>query len=533
MNRMNDRDRFDRFTERARKVLSLAQEEAQRFQHNYIGTEHLLLGLVREGEGVAARVLESMGVELYKVRQAVEFIIGRGDRIVLGEIGLTPRAKKVIELAVDEARRLNHHYIGTEHLLLGLVREGEGIAAGVLESFGIHLEQVRRSTLATLRQLNRASSSETEAGIESEIEESETLAESGPSPIESPPLIPSSLSGGDLPGRFTERARRVLSLAQEEAQRFQHNYIGTEHLLLGLVREGEGVAAVVLRNLSVDLHKVRSAVEQIIGRGDRIVLGEIGLTPRAKQVLELAFDEARRLNHHYIGTEHLLLGMIREGQGIAAGVLESLGLSLEKVRTQTIQVLSRSAARPGFTFRKVDEDAIVLTDEEVAHAQDEDDLTRAPAGEVSEEKNLPGMFTLRSWRVLEAAEEEAHKRQQTFIGTEHLLLGLVREEKGLASLLFQKLGVERGTIRDTVEFVIAHSGSRAIPDVTGFTPRSRQVIRYAVDEAHNLNQVLVSVEHLLLAMLREGQGIAAGVLISLGVTFEKVYATLANRRGLS
>lgn len=149
---MNDRDRFDKFTERARKVLSLAQEEAQRFQHNYIGTEHLLLGLVREGEGVAAKVLNNLGVELYQVRNAVEFIIGRGDRMVLGEIGLTPRAKKVIELAVDEARRLNHHYIGTEHLLLGLVREGEGIAAGVLESLGLTLERVRIQTIQVLSQ---------------------------------------------------------------------------------------------------------------------------------------------------------------------------------------------------------------------------------------------------------------------------------------------------------------------------------------------------------------------------------------------
>jgi len=143
-------DTFEKFTERARKVLSLAQEEAQRFNHNYIGTEHLLLGLVREGDGVAAKVLSNLGVELNKVRSAVEFIIGRGDRIVLGEIGLTPRAKKVIELAVDEARRLNHHYIGTEHLLLGLVREGEGIAAGVLESLGVNLERVRTATLAVL-----------------------------------------------------------------------------------------------------------------------------------------------------------------------------------------------------------------------------------------------------------------------------------------------------------------------------------------------------------------------------------------------
>ena len=149
---MPERDRFDKFTERARRVLTLAQEEAHRFNHNYIGTEHILLGLVREGEGVAAKVLGNLGVELNKVRSAVEFIIGRGDRTVLGEIGLTPRAKKVIELAVDEARRLNHSYIGTEHLLLGLVREGEGIAAGVLESLGVNIERVRAETTRILSQ---------------------------------------------------------------------------------------------------------------------------------------------------------------------------------------------------------------------------------------------------------------------------------------------------------------------------------------------------------------------------------------------
>ncbi len=144
--------RFEKFSERARRVLSLAQEEAQRFNHNYIGTEHILLGLVRETEGVAARVLSNLGVELTKVRSAVEFIIGRGEKSVPGEIGLTPRAKKVIELAVDEARRLNHSYIGTEHLLIGLLREGEGVAAGVLESLGVTLEKIRNETSRVLSQ---------------------------------------------------------------------------------------------------------------------------------------------------------------------------------------------------------------------------------------------------------------------------------------------------------------------------------------------------------------------------------------------
>lgn len=147
-------DRFDKFTEQARRVLHLSQEEAQRFQHNYIGTEHLLLGLIRVDGGVAVQVLRNMGIELKQVREAVESIIGRSKRVVRGgEIGFTPRAKKVIELSVDETRRLDHHYVGTGHLLLGLIREGEGIAAGVLESLGVKLDQARTEVIRTIGQL--------------------------------------------------------------------------------------------------------------------------------------------------------------------------------------------------------------------------------------------------------------------------------------------------------------------------------------------------------------------------------------------
>ena len=135
--------RFEKFSERARRSLTRAQEEAQHFGHNYIDTEHILLGLVAEEEGVASKVLNNLGVSASKLRAAVEFVIGRGERASIGEVGLTPRAKRVIELAVDEARRLNHNYIGTEHLLLGLLREREGAAVGVLESFGITLERVQ------------------------------------------------------------------------------------------------------------------------------------------------------------------------------------------------------------------------------------------------------------------------------------------------------------------------------------------------------------------------------------------------------
>ncbi len=143
-------DKFDRFTERARRALTLAQEEAQRFNHHYIGTEHILLGLIAEEEGVGARVLQNLGVHRSQVRQQVELIVGRGEAAAMGEQNMTPRAKRVLEFATDEARRLRHDYVGTEHLLLGLVREGEGLAARVLISLGVTLPKVRDEVMVML-----------------------------------------------------------------------------------------------------------------------------------------------------------------------------------------------------------------------------------------------------------------------------------------------------------------------------------------------------------------------------------------------
>src|SRR5687767_13182364 len=148
--------------------------------------------------------------------------------------------------------------------------------------------------------------------------------------------------------RFTDRARRVVVLAQEEARMLNHNYIGTEHILLGLVHEGEGVAANALESLGISLESVRSGVEEIIGQGQTAPTGHIPFTPRAKKVLELALREALQLGHNYIGTEHILLGLIREGEGVAAQVLQKLGADLNRVRQQVIQLLSGYAGgEPG------------------------------------------------------------------------------------------------------------------------------------------------------------------------------------------
>jgi ATP-dependent Clp protease ATP-binding subunit ClpC len=143
---------FERFTDQARRVVVLAQEEARRLDHNYIGTEHILLGLIREGDGIAAKTLESLEISLDAVRQKVEDIIGHGKKTPSGHIPFTPRSKKVLELSLRESLELGHNYIGTEHILLGLIREGEGVAAQVLRDLGAQLTEVRERVLDLVRE---------------------------------------------------------------------------------------------------------------------------------------------------------------------------------------------------------------------------------------------------------------------------------------------------------------------------------------------------------------------------------------------
>jgi ATP-dependent Clp protease ATP-binding subunit ClpC len=147
---------FERFTERARQVVVLAQEEARALRHNYIGTEHLLLGLLREEEGIAARVLESLGVTIESVRVQVGRIVGQGDKVETGQIPFTPRAKRVLELALREALSLGHNWIGTEHVLLGIAREDDGVAKQILLDFGVDADRIRDEVIRTLGGAPRA-----------------------------------------------------------------------------------------------------------------------------------------------------------------------------------------------------------------------------------------------------------------------------------------------------------------------------------------------------------------------------------------
>lgn len=330
---------YERFTDRARMVMQLADLEARRFNHEYIGTEHILLGLVKEGSGVAAHVLTNLNVDLNKIRHEVEKIVQRGpDMEPPGKLPWTPRARKALEYAIEEANTLNQH-VGTEHLLLGLIREYEGVGAQVLMNMGLQLDQVRTEVtklLGTDPQLVSPSLPPTMLPLRPVTELIASPFMTFASDVATTPDTEESA----MYERFTDRARRVMQLANQEAQRFNHEYIGTEHILLGLVKEGSGVAANVLKNLDIDLRKVWLEVEKIVQSGpDMVAMGKLPQTPRAKKVIEYAIEEARNLNHRYVGTEHLLLGLIREQEGVGAEVLMNLGLQLDQIRDEVISLL--------------------------------------------------------------------------------------------------------------------------------------------------------------------------------------------------
>jgi len=324
----------ERFTDRARKVMALANQEAQRLNHEYIGTEHILLALVKEGSGRGATALKNLGVDLKQLRRKIEKLVRSGpDIISMGKLPQTLRAKRVVEYAIEEARALHHSYVGTEHLLLGLLRETDGIAAQVLRNLGLKLEDVRQEVLALL-------------GAGPDRESGRRLPEVRERHSRFGRFLNRARKwirvGGEDPmyERFTDRARKVMALANQEAQRFNHEYIGTEHLLLGLVMENSGVGATVLKILCVDIKKLRAELEKLVQPGpDMVTKGKLPQTPRAKHAIEYAVEEARALNHNYVGTEHILLGLLRETDGIAAQMLTNLGLQIAEVRHEVLRLL--------------------------------------------------------------------------------------------------------------------------------------------------------------------------------------------------
>jgi ATP-dependent Clp protease ATP-binding subunit ClpA len=375
----------ERFTDRARKVMQLANQEAQRCNHDYVGTEHILLGLVKEGSGIAAKVLASRDIDLRKIRLQAEQIVrwGPANMVTPGHLPQTPRAKRVIEYAIEEARKLGHHYVGTEHLLLGLVRETESVGAEILRNLDLRLDDLRVAVMAVIESSSYAVQSapctpglaaQCQAGdgfSEENIQRAEEVDHLQDRPTEGRSGMELHLDPPDLeslvirPGvvggvwnfllrlvraknrkvptyqeppwarRYTSRARLVLHRACVEASWMHHEYLDTEHILLGLLTEG--MAARILENLGVPPAKVRLEVHRIIrfGPENHPIPKVLPWTPWALRVLQYACAEASlRGQHGFVGTEHLLLGLLCQYKGVGGRVLLDLGLTRERVREE-------------------------------------------------------------------------------------------------------------------------------------------------------------------------------------------------------
>lgn len=319
---------FERFTEKAKHVLVFAQQEAEESHHSYIGTEHLLLALMREQDCQAAKILANLSLEIDKVRHTIEATLGRNERPIVQQIIPTSRVQSVFKIAFEESKSQGVTYVGTEHLLIGLLIEGEGLAFHVLEDLGATLERVREELAA----LPLDPEAPTPEQPDPHHHVQGRAGWTGYTPLQGPP-------GSQTPTpqhvteRLTPEARSCLVLAEEEGVKAGLGYIGGEHLLLGLLRQGEGRAARVLGLLGLTTDGAREAVRSADLDAPRQMVAQVTWNSDLDLVLSVAADLASLRQVEWIDTEDLLLALWRLPTSFrVCGVLETLGITGDAAR---------------------------------------------------------------------------------------------------------------------------------------------------------------------------------------------------------
>jgi ATP-dependent Clp protease ATP-binding subunit ClpA len=335
---------FERFTKTSKQVLTLAQDEAQKAHHSYIGTEHLLLGLLRGDDTRTTETFSLLGVEIEQVRATIESVLGGNERIIVQQIIPTSRVKKVIELAFEEAKRGGDAGVAPEHILVGLLVEGEGIAAHVLVDLGANLEKVRQvlGELPPRPDGDLAGPGSDSPGItriRSFQESRRALTSSGWTGF-----VPASLrpAGTTVPESFngthaSASAKSALALCEEEALRSGIGVIETDHLVLGLLRQSEGSAARALQQLGVSLGVARQASFELRPGRDPVLAPELLEGDDYRIALKRAAEGARSQGR-WLDTEHLLQSAIAARHGAAARVLQRLGVGEDQV-TEALSAL--------------------------------------------------------------------------------------------------------------------------------------------------------------------------------------------------
>ena len=594
---------FERFTDRARRVVVLAQEEARIINHNYIGTEHLLLGLIHEGQGIAAMALDALGIDLETVRQRVEEIIGRGTQAPEGHIPFTPRAKTVLENSLHAARELGDHDIGTEHILLGLVREGNGVAAQVLVGLGVWLPRLRVAVLLVHADIYSPTKTAREGrygavlGRQHEIEQLTkalppgngrhpllvgqrgagvtsvvhgfvltTVKAQAPDPLAGVEVLDVDLRqllGPDNDARATGAVRDSISRLKPGTIVFVRNILmimqtGGEpgrarpiDTLRPMLASG---APRVIGSATPEEYRLAAADAEIGDLFEKVTVNEL---PEATvlEIVREARDSYESRHRVSIPDDAIAVALALSGRhihdraqpgkalelldraaAVAAGRIDndsdsSIAERLANIRAETgaavdahdynlaavlheqeLSLLSRQQNR---TVNNIPTHRIVeVTEADVSRAlADFPRLT--PGGEMFER------FTDRARRVVVLAQEEARMLNHNYIGTEHLLLGLIHEGQGVAAMALESLGIDLEMVRQQVEEIIGQGQMPAAGHLP-FTPRSKKVMEFSLREALDLGHNYVGTEHELLGLIREGEGVAAHVLIRRGAELPRI-----------
>jgi ATP-dependent Clp protease ATP-binding subunit ClpA len=375
---------FEKFTEKAIKVVMRSQEEGRRLGHNYVGTEQIFLGLLADESSGAGKVLAETGITLDAMRLEVENLIGKGNMAAAIEVPFTPNAKKLLEGAWNAARDMRMNYIGTEHLLISLIRLQDGKGFQVLNASGYDLNEIELKAAESVEEANKL-----RAGAPSAASDESRLR---------------TLPGGI--DKYTKGAIKVVMLATAEARLLGYGFIGGEQLLLGILAEDKSVASKSLKDAGVFLTDARKVVEEILGHGRGNGFGDaIPLSPRAEKVLEDALEEAHKGGVNHVSTEHILLGLLSQEREATARILERFAVDLDRLEQKIRAAVSQTAS--------------------------EQAQSRQPEPTLTEDVLTTLVF----------ANEEARKLKHKRTGIEHILCGLILQQ-GTASRALLECGVD-------------------------------------------------------------------------------------------
>jgi ATP-dependent Clp protease ATP-binding subunit ClpA len=476
---------FERFTESAIKVIMLAQEEARRMGHNYVGSEQLLLGLLGEGTGIAALTLRSHKVTLKDARVEVQRIIGSGPGQFTVEMPFSSGGKRALEYSWEEAKQMGVKYIGTEHLLLGIVRGEENHAVALLEKLGVSASAIRP---AVIGMLDQASGMARQANLTT-------------------PQV----------DNLSDDVLRTLIVAREETRRLGHKAVSVELLLLGLIGEENGPAAETLRRCGVTIDNARWETEKIIGRGSGVIFVDSPFSELTQEVLNVGATIAQEAGHQSTTGEHLLLAILEMKCAGTEAILKNLNVDVIEMRTKSIYGLARINPYLTSIFYATKDAEIegVLAKIMKPVQRKLANIANRPVSPAGVAKRFE-RFTESATKVMMLAQEEARELGHNCVGTEQILLGLIREKHSIGALALESQGISLDTARSEVVKIIGR-GSGVVGVEIPFTPRAKRMLECADAEAKKLGSTFVGSAHLLLGLLAEGEGVAVRVLENLGV----------------